>query len=462
MASTAQCIRLRLATVLPMVGAVSAALLSLSASPASAAVASCGANCTKFVATAGVASGRADAAAALSRTLSEVPRGWTVQLPPGTFRVSRPIRVPAGVTLAGSGMDNTVLLLDRRSWASFAYGFMVTGVGSKRTQAATTVRDLTINGNRVPVDSVGAGAKPRSNQGGGIRLSDGWTVTRVRFANLNYFRVWAKSVSNVTVSDSRFEETGNGVASGNDNIGGGSVTRGVFRGNFFAATARGNAIDLVTSRRIVFDGNRIEGTAKAPHNVYLEGVTDSAVTGNVLRHSSITIQSNSGYSATRRVINPSRVTVADNIVTDPSAQGIALRYDPARGGTAAAGGNRILRNEVVRSRVAGIIVMAAANGLVSTADQVVANRVDDAFAGGAAEWNCGYGVAGAAGIVIGVASGSDVSGNFISAGQMQRTTRIGVQFGLRSGRGVTVNYRTASPNRVAGIDLAEYAVRSGN
>ena len=105
---------------------------------------------------------------------------------------------------------------------------MVTGVGSKRTQGATTVRDLTINGNRVPVDSVGAGAKPRSNQGGGIRLSDGWTVTRVRFANLNYFRVWAKSVSNVTVSDSRFEETRNGVASGNDNIGGGSVTRGVF------------------------------------------------------------------------------------------------------------------------------------------------------------------------------------------------------------------------------------------
>ena len=436
--------------------ALSVGALSVSAAPASAATGSCGATCTQFVAPAEVTAGRADAAQALTESLAAVPRGWTLQLPPGTFRVSRPVRVPAGVSLAGSGMDRTTLLLDRRSWANFSYGFVITGAGSKRAQWATTVRDLTVNGNRVPVDPVGAGLKPRSNQGGGVRLADGWTVSRVRFANLNYFKVWAKGVSDVVVEDSRFEETGNGVASGNDNIGGGAVTRGVFRGNLFAATARGNAIDLVAGRRIAFERNQIMGTAKAPHNVYLEGATDSSVIANTLRNSSINIQSNSGYSSARRVVNPSRVTVADNVVVDPAAQGISLRYDPARGGTAAAGGNRIVRNQVVRSRVAGIIVMAAADGLVSTADEVVANRVEDPFAGGADEWNCGYGVAGAAGIVIGVARGSDVSGNIVSDLRSQPSTRIGVQFGLRGSRGVTVDHRTGSPNVVFGVAMAEF------
>ncbi|MEI2762593.1 hypothetical protein [Methanothrix soehngenii] len=254
-------------------------------------------------------------------------------------------------------------------------------------------------------------------------MGDGWTVSRVRFANLNYFKVWAKSVSDVVVEDSRFEETGNGVASGNDNIGGGAVTRGVVRGNFFAATARGNAIDLVARRRIVFERNQIVGTAKAPHNVYLEGATDSSVSGNTLRNSSINIQSNSGYSSARRVVNPSRVTVEQQCRRRSGSPGHLAAVRPGSGGTAAAGGNRIVRNQVVRSRVAGIIVMAAADGLVSTADEVVANRVEDPFAGGADEWNCGYGVAGAAGIVIGVARGSDVSGNIVSDLRSQPSTQ---------------------------------------
>jgi hypothetical protein len=409
-----------------------------------------------------VSGGRVDAAPALTRALAAVPRGGTLQLPTGTFRVSRPIRVPAGVTLAGAGIDRTVVLLDRRSWANFSYGFVLTGVGSKRTQAPTAVRDLTINGNRVAVDSVGRESPPRANQGGGVRLSDGWTVTRVRFANLNYFRVWARSVSEVAVTDSRFEESGGGVASGNDNIGGGQVSDGVFRGNTFGPTARGNAIDLVAGRRIRIEHNQVLGAPRAPHNIYLEGVTDSSVTANTLRNSSITVQSNAGYASTTRVINPTRITVADNSVIDPPAQGIALRYDPARGGTKVAGGNRILRNQVWRPRVVGIIVMAAAEGLVGGADEVVSNSVQDAFAGGATEWNCGYGVTAAAGIVIGVAHGSEVGGNVVSDGRQLPLTRIGVEYGLRSNRGVAVRFRTSSPNRVIGVAVAEHSAANDN
>lgn len=450
----------RMAGILRGAGLVGAAAMAaalalpVAAAPATAAtpIATCGANCQVLVASAAVATGAADAAPVITAGLAAVPAGWTVRLNPGTYRVARPVVVPSGVTLAGSGMDATRLVLDRRSWANFGYSFVVVpGTAAK----GSTVRDLTVDGNRVAVDAVGASVAPAANQGGGVKLGSGWTVQRVRLSNLNYFKVWAKDVAGATVADCRFEEKGTGVSSGNDNVGGGGVNGLVVRNNYFGPNSVGNSIDLVRGSNVRIEGNQIVGTAAAPHNLYLEGTTEAVVAGNTLAFSSISIQSNSGYSSATEVVNPRGVSVTGNKVTDPAAQGISLRYDIPKNTTIQGGGNRIANNEVTRAGVAGIIVLAAANGLASAPDAVVANRVTDAFTRGTSSWNCGYGVTTAAGIVIGAAAGSEVSANTVSETRSPARTLVGVQYGVTSSRGVVVSVRTVTPNVVVGVATAE-------
>ena len=437
-------------------GAVATVLAT--AAPAQAATstaASCGPTCVVFTAPAGVTTGAADAAAPLNAALAKVAAGWTLQLPAGTYRVAKPVQVTASVTLAGVGMDRTRILLDRRSWSAFGYSFAVTpAVGSVNA----TVRDLTVDGNRVAVDAVGAATAPAANQGGGVKVGSGWTVQRVRLSNLNYFKVWARDVTGVKVLDNKFEDLGAGVSGGNDNIGGGGVTGMVLTGNHVTTRAIGNSIDLVRSRNLTIANNRIDGTRANPHNLYLEGVTDSTVSANTLNFSSISVQSNGGYASATEVVNPRGVTVAGNTITDPAVQGISLRYDPTRGTNTTGGGNAITNNTVVRPGAAGVITMAASNGLVTTADRIVGNTVTDAFVRGANSWNCGYGVTQAARIAVGAGQGSEVSANRIIDTRNAPLTKVGVQYGLASSRGIKVATTTGAPNTVVRVAKAEVRV----
>ena len=433
---------------------------ALPAAAASATPGSCGPRCTQIVVPASVRSGTMPADTMISSALRRARSGWTVQLPAGVLRVAAPIVVPDGVNLAGSGIDHTTVLLDRRAWDRFSFDFVISP--APRTVRGSTIRDLTVDGNRIAVDRIGASARPAANQGGGVKLGNAWQLRNLRLSNLNYFKVWAKDVSGVRVEDCRFEERRGGFAGGQDNIGGGGVRGAVIRNNLFAATARGNAVDIVRGKNVRIEGNRIQGTSTAPHNLYLEGVTDSSVIANELLFSSISVQSNGGYRSQREVVNPSRVVIEGNHLTAPAVQGISLRYDEQDGVVRPAGGNRIAGNEVTGSGVAGIVVMAAGADLVQAPDVISGNTVVDAFSRGVDSWNTGYGITNAAGIVIGVARGSDVSANSVVDTRDPARTDYGVQFGLRSSRAVPVDIGREGGNRVSGVPQARFVVTAGN
>lgn len=446
----------RIARALVVLLVVSVGGLLAMAGPAYGATDTCAAGCYLVKASKAITTGAADAAATISSALKTAKPGTRVHLPAGTYRVSTTLAVPAGVTLSGAGMDSTRLVLDRRSWKNFSYSYVVTPANGS---TGATVRDLTVDGNRVAVDSVGADSAPAANQGGGIKAGSGWTVTRVRLSNLNYFKVWVKGVQGVTVSDSRFEDLGKGQSGGNDNIGGGDGARDVtITGNQFTEKSVGNSIDFVRAQGIRVIGNTISGTAAAPHNLYLEGVTDSEVRGNTLTASSISIQSNANYTSHTEVINPRNITVAANTVTGAASQGISVRYDIPKGTTLTGGANTIRDNTVQGAGVAGIIIFAAADGLVTSPDAIVGNRVDNAFSQGTPNWNCGYGVSSAAGIVVGAAVGTDVAANTVTESRAAGGTKVGIQYGLSSSRAVTAQTTSSAPNSVAGIAVAEQRV----
>lgn len=453
----------RIARGVVMAAGVGVALLATAAQPAAAAAPAagkaapaptCGPSCSAFVAPTAVSTGAADATAPINTALASLPAGWTLQLGAGTYRVAKPIVLPAMVTLTGVGMDSTRLLLDRRNWSNFGYSFVV--VPGAAGAGGATVRNLTVDGNRVAVDSVGASTTPTANAGGGIKLGNSWTVTGVRLSNLNYFKLWAKDITGGTISNCQFADLGTGVSGGNDNIGGGNAKSLKITGNTFTARSIGNSIDLLRSANLTISGNVITGTASNPHNMYLEGVTDSIVSGNTLTASSISVQSNGNYASATEVVNPRNVTVTGNTITDPAVQGISLRYDATRGTATTGGANAITNNTITRPGTVGVVVMAAANGLVTSGDQISTNTVTDPFARGGSSWNCGYGVTAASGIVVAVAAGSDVSGNKVTDTRATSTTKAAVQFGISSGRAVTVKTSTTTPNvgvRTAVVEL---------
>lgn len=394
--------------------------------------------------------GAVDAWPTLQTALNAALPGTAVALPPGRFEVSRPLEVPTAVIFAGSGRALTTLVVAPNSKANFRNTFMVGAAeGTVGDTRSTIIRDMALEGGHDGSDDAGAG---------GFRAGTGWVITRVRLADLGYFKVWLNGVSRVTISNSVFADR-NGGSSGHDNIGGGNTTEVTIADNIFTETARGNAIDLLRSDGLLIDRNRIRATPERPHNVYLEGVVRARVTNNQLQHSAISVQSNADYDDHDTVINPRQVEVSGNTVTDAAAQGISVRYDAPRAGqpvtadsAAVGGGNRVVGNTVTRPGVAGIAVIAAAPGLAGVADTVADNTVIDAFAGGERTWNCGYGITVAVGILIGAGEGVDVYRNIIrNTGTGTSTAEVGVAVGVRSSRGVPVSVVGVDTTMVDGL-----------
>ncbi|MDQ1247486.1 MAG: hypothetical protein QG597_1856 [Actinomycetota bacterium] len=393
--------------------------------------------------------GNADAWPTLQGALNAALPGTEVAVPPGRFVLSHPLEVPSAVVLAGAGQGSTTLTAAADAGANFRHEFLVGPAGGGQDgERRTVVRDLTLDGGHAGEADLGVG---------GVRMGDGWLVNRVRLANLGYFKVWLHEVDRVSIVNSVFADHG-GASGGEDNIGGGGATGVVITGNTFEESARGNSIDLVRSTDVLIEGNTMSGTPQQPHNVYLEGIVGAQVRGNQLAHSSIAVQSNADYETHGAVVNSRDVVIEGNAITDAEAQGISLRYDAPRLGQpgtvqsgAVGGGNSVVGNIVTRSGVAGIVVIAAAPGLVGEADAVSDNTVIDAFADGEDSWNCGYGITQAAGIVIGAGHGVHVQRNTVTDSGVG-SARVGLAIGVRSGRGVKVSVIGAETTRVEGIE----------
>jgi hypothetical protein len=178
------------------------------------------------------------------------------------------------------------------------------------------------------------------------------------------------------------------------------------------------------------------------------------VVGNVLVGSSIAVQSNAEYRDHDTVTNPLRVDVVGNRVERSAAQAISLRYDAREGRQVVpGGGNRIVGNTVSDAGLAGIAVIAAMDGLATLPDEVSTNDIRDAFARGVDQWNTGYGITPAAGIVMGFGNGSRLIDNTVANSPGTTGVEVAVQLGLRTARQVTVDVVGAQTTRSENVPV---------
>jgi trimeric autotransporter adhesin len=385
------------------------------------------------------ADGVTDAWPALQQAANLLQPGMTLYVPSGAFLLSHPLRMPSGTFLTGAGAERTTLLLDRRNWCNFGYTFLVTAgpAGSPSISADVVVSDLTVNGNRTNVHPDDSTPDGPANAGGGIKVGSGWTVSGVRFTNVNYFKLWIYQVHGVSVTGNQFDALG-GSASGNDNIGGGQDDGVTISGNTIDASATGNAVDLTRSTHVSVLGNTVNGAAGASHGIYLEGVTDSVVAGNVIDHAGISVQSERSYGLGLPVRNPQGVTVRDNTVDDAPAQAISVRYDTSVYGQLPGGGNTVADNLVRRPGRAGVAVIGCASDTATAGDVIAGNTVTDPFVTGLSSWNTGCGSVDPSGLVILVGAGDEITGNSVIDSAEVPTGWWGISVGARGGMGVPV------------------------
>jgi hypothetical protein len=394
--------------------------------------------------------GVTDAWPRLQHLASRLGPGGTLYLPAGTYTISQPLRMTSGSRLIGAGKRQTTLLLSRRGWANFSYSFMVT---SRRTNGrmatGVTVADLTMNGNRSNVDPEDGTPDGAANAGGGIKAGSSWTVTRVRFTNLNYFKMWIYQVSQVTVRGCQFDALG-GSASLNDNIGGGQSRGVLVEGNLIDASASGKAVDLVRSSNVVITRNVVNGVPGSSHAINLEGVSGATVSRNTISHAGISVRSESAYQFAAPVHNPSKVVIRDNVVKDAPGPGISIQYDTSAQGQFPGGENTISGNTVNRAALAGIAVIGCGPDEVATGDVLSRNNVVDPFASGLRRWDTGCGSFDPVGLAISAGTGDQVTGNAVRDTRHPARTYWGISLGAHDGR-ATLSLAAISGNTATGV-----------
>lgn len=374
--------------------------------------------------------------------------GTTVNLPAATITLTKPLAIPAGVTLAGAGQDLTTLRISRANWANFGYSFLIVP-GANST--GVVVQDLTVDGSRTKADPSAADS-PTENQGGGIKLGNSWTVRNVRFANINYFAAWIRDVTDVTITGCRFDGD-SGSTGQKDNIGGGRAAQVVIAGNTFKATARGNAVDLMRSSDLTIRDNVISGTATQEHNIYLEAVNRAQVTGNTLSYSAIGLKSDAGYSGVTKPVNPAGITVSGNKITNSKATGVSVTYTAGTDGMVAGGGNVVTGNAIANSGLAGIAIVHCVPGATTTPDQITSNNIANPFTRGDAKWGTGCGTVAASGIAITAGSGTVITGNTVSETRSTPLMAYGIYLGAERAK-APLTAPAVSGNTVTGATKA--------
>lgn len=363
----------------------------------------------------------------LQKILTAALPGSTVTLGAGTFSISKPLKVPANVTVTGSGTASTVLQLAPGSWSNFSYAYLVMPAG-----AGATIRDLTVDGN------YSSNPAAPANTGGGIAAGDDWTVASVRFTNFNYFKMWINKVQNVTVRDCTFDAIG-GISGGQDNIGGGGTENVTISGNTFAPSTRGNAIDLLRSKNLTIANNTLAAEPGRERNVYLEGVQGATVTGNSLTNGSISAGTDKAYSSTTIVSNPSNIRITGNTITSAVSQGIGIVYDTDARGLITGGGNEVSNNVINGSGRSGIVIIHCAAGVATIPDRITGNTVTNAFGKGGTSWGTGCGTVQASGISVTAGTDTVIDSNTVLDTRSPLVTAYGVWAGSKNKRAPLVN-----------------------
>ncbi|MEV4706340.1 hypothetical protein [Actinoplanes sp. NPDC049316] len=436
------------------------------------------------------------------------PQPATVFLGPGTYSLGSTLRLPPNVNLRGSGLTATSLTMITANWANFNYGFLVRWDDKVTLSPGSTnlVSDLTVNGNcregagqPVPADMPGrpgeacdfrAGTGAPSTVGGGVNVGDRWTVRQVRFTNLEYFKLWILGAKDVHIIDNRFDNWGGAESGDEDNIGGGFRHDGaVIEDNQFDKTIRGNALDFTNAIRTTIRNNavytdRAVGAARDARypeygDMYLEGVPEATITGNVLVGGHIILQSNGKYSHTgtnKDITNPRNSVVRGNRITDSFYAGITVTYDdyadadgtygtlgtwdtastdPADHVVRAGGGNVISDNVIVRPAESGIVIAGLMDRVKNQADTVTGNTIQNAGSGGSTQMSTGGGTFETSGVGVSIGTGDKVYGNSIADDQGHPTTWYGIHLGARNAGSTVKNTVLTGPvgetNTVSGV-----------
>ncbi|GEM_PF-6471774 len=420
------------------------------------------------------AAGRAVPAVVSNGTVVTPTQPGTVFLAAGTYTLARPLTLPPNVQLQGSGITATTLVLAPGSWQNFGYSFLVKPDGTVSDGSTNLVSDLTINGSC----KVGAGAPDPSilpsptcnlgapvNYGGGLKAGDRWTIRQIRFTNLNYFKLWISGTHDVRAFDNRFDSWGGAGSGDNDNIGGGGNAQGtVIEYNQFDETIRGNGIDLTNATNTTIRWNTVHATrfyltyrnVSDYGSIFLEGVTGSSVTENVLYGSHLVLQSNSRYDPhtgnNENVTNPRSNTVYGNEFNDSFGAGITVTYDDYADtdGTPhllnAGGGNVIQSNIVRRPTQSGILVVGCLEAAKDLADTLYGNTVLDAGYGGSTSYSTGCGTFDTTGIGLSVGNGDTIWANTVTDDQAAPTTWYGIHLGARTPKTTPVNTSLTDPS----------------
>ncbi len=368
------------------------------------------ADASRFGAVAG--DGRDDHAALTAAVAKVAPARGTVFVPAGTYLLSRPLYLPAGVTLAGAGLARTTLLLSWADLSNFSYNYVVAPVDETATDV--TIRDLAVDGGR-RASACADGRYTGScqlNHGGGVTVGSRWTVRQVRFTGINYFKLWICGVSDVRVLDNRWDNLGKGVGSGaEDNIGGGCGAKAItIAGNSLDESIVGGVIDLTRASFVAVSRNTSQ-----KNSVIFEGVTDSSITDSTVVRGDVNVISNSRYasSADHGNYNPARNTLARNTI-DGGAWGVNISYANRDGATNHPGGaNVVTQNKILRTSHMGIVVSSCQHGAKTMPDTIDRNIITDTNTAGTGSYNAGCAKFDPVGIGLGAVGRDRIVGNSV-------------------------------------------------
>ncbi len=363
----------------------------------------------------------------LQKILTAAAPGSTVTLGAGTFSITKPLKVPANVTLTGAGTSATTLQLSADSWSNFSYAFVIMPNGD-----GATISNLTVDGNRA------SNPNPVTNVGGGIKVGNGWTVSNVRLTNLNYFKVWVHLVKNVTIAGNTFDAIG-GSSGNEDNIGGGRSENVTITNNTFDATTRGNAIDLLRSKNLTISNNTLTAPSGLERGIYLEGVQGASVSGNTITNGSITAKTDKSYSGTDPITNPANIQITGNRITNAVSQGIGIVYDTDARGMVTGGGNEVSNNVINGSGRSGIVIIYCAPDVTTSADRITGNTVTNAFGKGGTSWGTGCGTVQSSGISVTAGKNTLIDSNTVLDTRRPLLTAYGVWAGSKNNRAPLVS-----------------------
>jgi hypothetical protein len=415
-------------------------------------------------------------AAAATRGSSAAPA--TVFLPAGVYTVTKPLSLAPNVNLRGSGMADTALVIAAGSHANFGYSFVVRPDANAAAVAGSTnlVADLAVNGNckagaglttEAVLPALACDHGAGNNAGGGVSAGDRWTVRHVRFSNIEYFKLWIRGTTGVRAVDNRFDNRGGAGSGDEDNVGGGgNATDTVVADNQYDGTQLGNALDFTNAKGLVYRHNTVytdpamltRFNRQDNGSIFLEAVTDSEVSDNLLNGGHLILKTNVGYTPTgtnKDVTNPARNVVRGNRIVGSYWAGITVGYndykdsdgtygrvdsqvDPAdlTNHTAwSGGGNVIADNTIENPAESGILVFGCLEASKSVADTIAGNTVTGAGRNGNTSYSTGCGTFDSAAIGLSVGRGDRVYGNVVSGAA---TTWYGVQIGSRTATTIPV------------------------